>query len=204
MADDDATPRIVLRKEARRLKLTRYFTGKPCNRGHICERMVSTRACLICLRERSLMAIPRGRIEYHASWRQRNREHLRAYWSKYREKNRVALRKYMEEWYARSLRNRLSKQADTSHRRVKRLNGSGCYTVDDLMRLIESQNHKCVYCGMSLEKGFQVDHILPLSAGGKNVIENIQLLCRRRPGACNQKKGKLHPTEYARVRGVLL
>lgn len=32
----------------------RYFTGDPCRNGHIAERLISNRACVICLTERKL------------------------------------------------------------------------------------------------------------------------------------------------------
>jgi hypothetical protein len=49
---------IVTLAEARAEGLARYFTGKPCKRGHVAERTVVSRACLECntpevLRERS-------------------------------------------------------------------------------------------------------------------------------------------------------
>lgn len=39
---------IISRKEARARGLTRYFTGKPCLRGHISERNVAKKSCLQC------------------------------------------------------------------------------------------------------------------------------------------------------------
>jgi hypothetical protein len=33
---------IISRKEAKAAGLTRYFTGKPCKRGHVVERRVDT------------------------------------------------------------------------------------------------------------------------------------------------------------------
>lgn len=39
------------------------------------------------------------------------------------------------------------------------------------------KNHSKVY--------FQVDHIIPMNAGGKSVAENLQILCRQ----CNGVKG---------------
>ena len=39
--------RASCRKEAEMLGLDRYFTGKPCNRGHVCERYVSGH-CIEC------------------------------------------------------------------------------------------------------------------------------------------------------------
>ena len=51
----------------------------------------------------------------------------------------------------------------------------------------ENGQYKCVHCGMTSphRKDFQVDHIVPMSKGGKTVIGNLQLLCRK----CNGIKG---------------
>ena len=40
------------RKEAVALGVPRYFTGKPCKRGHIAERRLSNGACFVCERAR--------------------------------------------------------------------------------------------------------------------------------------------------------
>lgn len=42
---------------------------------------------------------------------------------------------------------------------------------------------KCLICGTG--KNLTIDHIKPVSLGGKNNIENLQVLC----SACNQIKG---------------
>lgn len=39
---------LISRVEAARIGLNRYFTGKPCCRGHVCERYVSDNKCVIC------------------------------------------------------------------------------------------------------------------------------------------------------------
>lgn len=39
---------IISRNDARARGLTRYFTGKPCERGHIAERYVATPNCVEC------------------------------------------------------------------------------------------------------------------------------------------------------------
>ena len=41
------------RQDARRRGLTRYFTGKPCRRGHIAERYVSDQTCCECRKSKS-------------------------------------------------------------------------------------------------------------------------------------------------------
>lgn len=41
--------KLITRLDAIELKLTRYFTGQPCKRGHICNRYTKTAACIECL-----------------------------------------------------------------------------------------------------------------------------------------------------------
>ena len=43
---------LISRAEARQKGLTRYFTGHPCLRGHVCERRTSDKTCLGCDQER--------------------------------------------------------------------------------------------------------------------------------------------------------
>lgn len=38
-------------------KLKRYFTGKPCKKGHICERGVCDRKCILCKTINHLRAV---------------------------------------------------------------------------------------------------------------------------------------------------
>ena len=44
-------------------------------------------------------------------------------------------------------------------------------------------NHTCLKCGA--EDGLSIDHILPVSRGGQNTIDNLQTLCM----PCNISKG---------------
>jgi len=43
---------IITRKEAQEKGLPRYFTGKPCKRGHVCERYSLRGACVDCTASR--------------------------------------------------------------------------------------------------------------------------------------------------------
>lgn len=40
----------MTRNNARALGLQRYFTGKPCARGHVAERYVRSHCCVACMR----------------------------------------------------------------------------------------------------------------------------------------------------------
>ena len=42
--------KLISKEEAKAKGLIRYFTGKPCCRGHMVERFTSTRVCIKCCR----------------------------------------------------------------------------------------------------------------------------------------------------------
>ena len=45
-------------------------------------------------------------------------------------------------------------------------------------QIFHNSKGKCQICGTSITyKGFQADHIIPWSKGGKTTIENGQLIC---------------------------
>ena len=73
-------------------------------------------------------------------------------------------------------------------------------TGEDLYNIFIKQNKRCFYCNVDISDKFQVEHIEPISMGGKNIISNICLSCED----CNRLKwDKSHKefimflTEYA-------
>lgn len=76
------------RKEAVLLGATRYRTGKSCPHGHVADRMVSTRACCVCLREWE-KATPERRAK-------RNLRHTRC--SKKTPEKRTKVNRYRRKW----------------------------------------------------------------------------------------------------------
>ena len=70
-------------------------------------------------------------------------------------------------------------------RRYAREKGAkGSHTLEEWQELKYKFNQKCAKCEQ--EKPLTKDHIIPLSSGGSDNIENIQPLCRN----CNSKKWK--------------
>lgn len=53
-------------------------------------------------------------------------------------------------------------------------------------RIMERDNYTCQFCGryMPDEFGLEIDHIVPISKGGKTVESNLQVLCSK----CNRSK----------------
>lgn len=58
------------------------------------------------------------------------------------------------------------------------------FTPIDIRLKLKLQHIQCVYCKTSIKEYFEIDHIIPLSKGGSNESNNIQLLCQD----CNRGK----------------
>jgi 5-methylcytosine-specific restriction endonuclease McrA len=89
--------------------------------------------------------------------------------------------------------------AYSANRKALEISAGGSYTTKDVQRLLVLQKKHCACCGQRLRK-FHVDHIQPLSKGGTNGPENLQLLCP----SCNLSKSAKDPLAFMRSRGFLL
>lgn len=99
----------------------------------------------------------------------------RARWAEDPERYRV--------YHARWQRAHPEKVAEANHRRRARLLAAeGSYSAQEWTTLCERYGNRCLACG---SEDVTVDHVVPLSLGGSNYIENIQPLCLR----CNSAKG---------------
>jgi hypothetical protein len=61
--------KIIKRATARARGLPRYFTGKPCARGHVCERTTATNNCIECkkISDARYLKSPKGREAQRAA-----------------------------------------------------------------------------------------------------------------------------------------
>ena len=60
-------------------------------------------------------------------------------------------------------------------------------------RVLKEADGRCTLCGATKkERPLDVDHIKPRSKGGKNVYENLQVLCSK----CNRSKGNKDDTDF--------
>ena len=73
--------------------------------------------------------------------------------------------------------------AKVHRRRAHLRKAEGKYTDKEWQELVAKYDGKCLCCGRG-DLPMSVDHVIPLSRGGSNYIDNIQPLCR----SCNTKK----------------
>lgn len=71
----------------------------------------------------------------------------------------------------------------TENTRVRRLGIDGTVTREEWVAICARHENKCAHCHDDLP--LTMDHIVPLSKGGRHCAENIQPLCK----SCNSKKG---------------
>lgn len=86
------------------------------------------------------------------------------------------------------------------NRRARKLQAGGRLSVGLSAKLFILQKGKCACCKKPLGNKYHLDHIIPLSRGGANTDENIQLL----RGICNQQKSATDPVTFMQRRGFLL
>ena len=194
---------IVSRSEARRLGLTRYFTGKPCKHGHTSERLVSNLHCVECksYHKRQHYAKNSKKVsEYNKLHYIKNADKYREYQRQYRIDNADRLRKssreFTRKWRIQNpeyqcqyqANNREKFHANVAKRRAAKLNR----TLSHNKELTQFVMQEALQQSKDMEElfgvSFHVDHMIPMQAlkvSGFHVWYNLQVL----PASLNIGKG---------------
>ncbi len=109
-------------------------------------------------------------------------------------------RKLLASEAARREANQSQRRAYSNNARALRIRAEGLLSDNLLDRLYKLQKGKCPCCRKPLGKDFHMDHIVPVSKGGPNSDENIQLLRSR----CNLVKSAMDPVLFMQLNGFLI
>jgi len=179
-------------KEARRLGRSRYYTGVPCVRGHICARITTSALCCECskMHKRNAHYKKAGDPEYkrkRKEYTERNKDSKKEYDKRYRKDNREKVNKNSREWTKnnKSKRSAISQNYKAKRRAIKK---EGMSSIE-LMEWKKSQQKVCHWCQVECEESFHVDHYIPLSKGGKHIASNLVISC----ASCNVRKNNKMP-----------
>lgn len=142
-----------------------------------------------------------ARQKAESAERRKQRDRNRSKTPEYRAWEREWRREYMQDPERREKKRQrdrgrqmtpAQKRAYRQARRAREANAPGSFTASDIERLDQQQGGKCAYC----DKGWDhVDHKHPLSRGGSNDPENLQLLCAFH----NVSKGARTDEEYRAI-----
>lgn len=134
--------------------------------------------------------------EYQRKYRKANKEKIAELGRKYYEANREKAAERLRKWKKANFdKVRVIEQ----NRRAKIKCSGGNLSTNIVKKLLILQKGKCACCGLSLDNGYHLDHIMPIALGGKNTDDNVQLLTPK----CNLSKGAKHPIDYMRGKGIL-
>jgi hypothetical protein len=174
---------IITRKEAQAQGLRRYFTGKPCKRGHVDEHRVNG-GCLTCIREKDRNAKREQRLRDPEGARERDRnrvrprtDEIRAKEAKRREVRRPHRRTYFNRYQSERRRTdpqyrvrcALAGRVLTAIRRqygdkaAKTMELIGC-SVSELMAHLEAQFLPGMTWDNHAIDGWHIDHIVPCAS----------------------------------------
>lgn len=105
--------------------------------------------------------------------------HNHEYSPKWYLRNRASKLEQNQTWYNTNPGKRLEYK-----QRRRSLESPNHFTADEFNQLCTKYDYACLSCG-STDATLSADHVIPLSKGGLNTIDNIQPLCV----ACNCSKG---------------
>lgn len=132
--------------------------------------------------------------EQQKEYYRKNREELRTQRAKHYQDNCEAIRDKARQYHYTE-RGKIVHRASSHNRRSRKRNATGTHSAEDLRQQYERQKGKCYYCHLNLGKGknaYHADHVVPLSRGGSNSIDNIVITC----STCNLKKHSRMPSEW--------
>lgn len=152
---------------------------------------------------------PQKSKEAQKTWRNNHPDKVKEHYKKYANKEKK------REWYLKNV----EKMAEIGRRRYidnvekiksavkrwreqnpekcrvfrnnRRARYNGTFSVKEWLDLCDRYDNRCLCCGE--KKPLTKDHVIPISLGGTNTIDNIQCLCKN----CNSKK-HTKTTDYRR------
>jgi hypothetical protein len=177
---------LVTRAQAKAAGLPRYFTGKPCPRGHVVERTTANGTCRLCSNRMSGVARknnPEKYIGFSREWKRRNKDKVAAYakaekardpdmsrkrgrrWSRknqqarraYSVENAEAIRARVKQW---AIDNPEQARANRRNRRARVAAAEGYHTGAEIKALMEKQRGRCVYCFTDITTQSHADQII--------------------------------------------
>ena len=159
------------RKEAKECNSKYFFTGKPCNHGHISKRFTSSKGCVECQLERSRRPEEKERRkETSKRWAKENPERIKEIRHKSYHKDPARSLAHTNRWVEK---NRHKVNAYAASRRSK-IASFPLSSIEKMM--VENIYEDCQRISKETGIPHQVDHIIPISKGGPHHPWNLRII----------------------------
>jgi len=144
------------------------------------------------------------RHKINARWEKNNRDLVNAKSRKWNAANADVKRSInaayrannKDKINARRRQKRLEDPSAEKNKTAKRRKATGKLPKGIIKNLLAKQNNRCACCGVVFEGLYHLDHIVPISRGGKNTEDNVQLLLPK----CNLQKYTMTFEEFLSTR----
>ena len=179
---------IVTRKTAKAIGLKRYFSGKLCAHGHVCERVIGSGLCDDCR-----LILGRKHDEARRNDDQR-RAYMAGYLAEYAKENREDIRRNARNHYAKhrplmAERGKAFRESNKDlyralchQRRAKIHNRIPAWCSKDDLKTIQAMHREARRLESITGIVFHVDHIIPIAGrlvSGLHVPSNMQILTKQ-------------------------
>ncbi len=137
--------------------------------------------------------------EHIKEYNKKNKEHIKEYKKEYYQKNKEHIKEYYKEYNKEYCKTDRGKQVikNRSHKRRALKRKASVHTISaKFMRKLDNILF-CCHCGCKLTER-HIDHIIPLSRGGRHSEGNLQVLCPR----CNLSKHNKLEIEVKQCKGI--
>lgn len=180
-------------------RVTPYTKDRITNRCKVCQRAI----------DRANFAAKPPEVQAAIVQRQRQRSSERYHTIKnnaefiearkeYARRNSASICERVKQWQKDNPeRFRHNSRASEFRRRSLLKDGA---TGPETKAWFEVQPKRCHWCGCDCSRDPVIDHIHPLSKGGKHELRNLAVSCR----SCNARKNAKDPLDFAREVGRLL
>jgi 5-methylcytosine-specific restriction endonuclease McrA len=129
--------------------------------------------------------------EFSKGSKRRHIEKVKAYNKQYNIGYRTRHNELQKEWVKKHHeQNKLTRRISEQKRRAKQ---DVLIPIEQINDLINKAKNICFWCGNTIKQNdMQLDHVYPLSKGGKHDISNLVVSCRK----CNNRKSNKHPEDW--------
>lgn len=130
---------------------------------------------------------------YRATRKEHYREYIKTYMKEYRKKHPIKTKRALKKSYQK---NPIPWFEASAKRRAIKANAQGSHRHSEWLVLLEQHNFLCHYCKRPITtKTASRDHVVPLSKGGGDGIDNIVPACR----PCNGRKYVMSAEDFRKT-----